>query len=167
MPDDPDLSRERIRRLLRALYQEEVRTGAYRAYRRRSRNAGLRSMLDTFLRVEARAVSLLAGHLAALGVGRPGQRGPIRRGLALLGAVLAGITARGGDPAILRRLRTSERRGADRFGREVDWEGWTEGERATFDGHRCDQLYQANWAEELAGRLARDAAGGKATAHRA
>ena len=156
MSADPVARAERVRRLLRLLYREELRAAAYRVYRRRARHAHLRTLLATFGKVEGRVIALLEGHLATLGYGRPGRRGPVRRLMAATGATLGTLTAVGGEPAILRRLRSEESRGADRYGREVDWDGWGDGERETLDGHRCDQLYQNQWAEDVARDLSRD-----------
>jgi hypothetical protein len=147
-------SAERVRRLLRFLYREEVRAAAYRAYRRRARHVPLKGMLATFGEVEERLLLRIEGHLAALGVGRPGRRGPLRRAMAMVGSLLAGVTALGGDAAILRRVRCEESRGADRYAREVDWAGWTAAERDTLDGHRCDQHYQSQWAQDVQRDLA-------------
>ncbi|MGD8377922.1 MAG: hypothetical protein PVF68_17470 [Acidobacteriota bacterium] len=146
----------RARRLLRLLYREDVRRAAYRAYLRRARHRHLRKMLTTFLQVEARLIGLLEGHLQALGVSP--RTGIVRRWLGLLGGLLGGITSRRGDAGILRRIRSEESRGAERYAAEVDWKGWSPEERWTVDGHRCDQLYQNQWAEDverdLAGREA-------------
>ncbi len=147
-PSSP-LRSERIRRLLQAVYREELRTAAYRVYRRRARDDSVGTMLDTFLRVEERVLSRLEGHLVDLDACRPGRPGLLRRGMGWLGATLARLTVLGGDPSILRRIRAEERRGGERYGREVEWKGWSPAERDTLDGHRCDQLYQNHWAEEV------------------
>ena len=141
--------KQRVRRLLRLLYREDLRAAAYRAYRRRARHAHHRKLLITFGQVEGRVIGLLEGHLAALGYGRPGRPGLLRRLMASLGTTLGTVTALGGERAMLRRLRSEETRGADRYAREVDWDGWTPEERDTLDGYRCDQLYQNQWAEDV------------------
>ena len=159
MPTVSQLQQERVERLMRALYREELRTAAYRAYRRRVKAVPVRTMLTTFLRVQERVVRLLEEHLLELGVGTPGRRGPLRRLTAATGAFLATVASVGGDLAILRRIRSEETRGADRSGREVDWEGWSAAERDSFDGHRCDQLYQNQWAQDVARDLQRGGTG--------
>ena len=146
---DPGIDRQRIRWLLRALYREELRAGAYRVYRRRAGSGPVGTMLGTFLKVEARMIAAVEGHLMVLGVGQPGRRGLLRHAMAGLGAALAGLTGLGGPRAILRRVRAEEWRGAERYAREVEWVGWSAAERETLDGHRCDQLYQSHWAEEI------------------
>lgn len=144
----------RARRLLRLLYREDVRLAAYRAYLRRARHRHLRKLLATFLQVETRLIGLLEGHLGALGV--TPRAGMVRRWLGVLGGFLGRITSRRGDAAILRRIRSEESRGAERYAAEADWDGWSPEERWTVDGHRCDQLYQNQWAgdveRDLAGR---------------
>jgi hypothetical protein len=153
---DPAPPRERIRRLLRLLYREDLRIGAYRIYRRRAHHPHLRKLLSTFLQVEGRVIVRLEDHLADLGLGRPGRRGPVRRFLSGVGGLLGRMTAVGGEAGMLRRLRSEESRGAERYGREADWEGWSAAERDTVDGHRCDQLYQNQWAEDVSRDVERE-----------
>ena len=150
MPPELDQRAERVRRLLGALYREEARAAAYRAFRRRATEEPLRKMLDTYLQVEARFIGILERHLAELGVGRPGRVGPLRRVLRGLGALLGAAVAWRGNAAILRRAKVEEWSGAQRYGQEIDWPGWSPLERWSLDGHRCDQLYQSHWAGEVA-----------------
>ncbi len=150
--------KERTSRLLKVLYREEFRSAAYRVYRGRVRQAPLRKMLGTFLQAETRMVELLEGHLAELGALQPGSVGLSRRMVRLLGSGAAYLTALGGTRAIMRRVCSEEQRGAAHYGDERDWEGWSEAEQETLEGHQCDQLYQNQWAGDLqrdleAGRL--------------
>ena len=119
---EPAAPKERIRRLLRLLYREDLRIGAYRIYRRRAQHPHLRKLLSTFLQVESRVIVRLEDHLADLDLGRSGQRGPVRRLLSGVGGMLGRMTALGGEAGILRRLRSEESRGAERYGREADLE---------------------------------------------
>jgi hypothetical protein len=155
---EPDQRTERIRRLLGALYREEARAAAYRAFRRSATEEPLQKMLDTYLQVETRFIGILERHLAELGVGRPGRVGILRRVLRGLGGATGAAIAWRGSAAILRRAKAEEWSGAQRYGKEIDWPGWSALERWSLDGHRCDQLYQSHWA----GDVARDraAAGG-------
>jgi hypothetical protein len=99
---EPDQRTERVRRLLGALYREEARAAAYRAFRRRATEEPLQKMLDTYLQVETRFIGVLERHLAELGVGRPGRRGILRRALRGLGGVIGVAIAWRGNGAILR-----------------------------------------------------------------
>ncbi len=143
-PTDANI-RERTRRLLGAVYREEFRSAAYRAYHRRAREEKLRKMLGTFLQAQARMIGLLEGHLRDLGVQRAG-RGALRSTIGVLGSAVGTLTSLRGADAILRRVQSEEARGADHYGDEVDWEGWSEAEKQTLEGHACDQLYQKKWA---------------------
>ena len=109
-----------------------------------------------FLEVETRLIKRLEQHLVSLG--HPDGKGPIRQGMSGLGGLLAGLTSFGGELRILERLRSEESRGAERYGREADWQGWGPEERETVDGHRCDQLYQNQWAEDVERDLLREKA---------
>ena len=140
---------ERTRRLLKALYREEFRSAAYAVYRRRVRQEPLRKMLGTFLEAQARMVGLLEGHLVDLGALRPGSLGVWRRMVRLLGRVAAFLTALGGSRAIMQRVCSEEQRGAAHYSDERDWDGWSEAEQETLEGHQCDQLYQNQWAGDL------------------
>ncbi len=137
--------RERTRRLLGAVYREEFRSAAYRAYHRRAREEHLRKMLGTFLDAQARMIGLLEGHLRDLGLERAG-RGALRRIIGALGSSVGTLTSLRGADAVLRRIQSEEGRGADHYGDEIDWEGWSEAEKQTLEGHACDQLYQKKWA---------------------
>ena len=99
---------------------------------------------------EGRVVSRIEEHLAELGVGRPGRRGILRHALGWLGKAVGGVTALGGESAILTRIRAEEWRGAERYSREVEWPGWSVAERDTLEGHSCDQRFQNHWAEDVA-----------------
>ena len=142
--------RERARRLLRALYREEFRASAYRVYRSRAAEESVRKMLGTFLRAEDRMIGLLEGHLSDLGAGTPGRPGLMRRTVRFVGAGTGLVTSLGGARSMLRRVRSEEERGAEHYGREAHWAGWSQAERETLEGHHCDQLYQNRWAEEVA-----------------
>jgi hypothetical protein len=137
--------RERTRRLLGALYREEFRSAAYRAYHRRAREEKLRKMLGTFLQAQERMIGLLEGHLRDLGVQRAG-RGPLRSLIGVAGSAAGRLTSLRGADAILRRVQSEETRGAEYYGDEIDWEGWSTEEKQTLEGHACDQLYQKKWA---------------------
>ncbi len=137
--------RERTRRLLGAVYREAFRSAAYRAYHRRAREEKLRKMLGTFLEAQARMIGLLEGHLQDLGVQRAG-RGALRSIVGVVGSAVGTLTSLRGADAILRRIQSEEARGADHYGDEIDWEGWSEAEKQTLEGHACDQLYQKKWA---------------------
>ena len=137
--------RERARRLLGAVYREEFRSAAYRAYHRRAREEKLRKMLGTFLEAQARMIGLLEGHLRDLGIQHAG-RGALRSIIGVLGSAVGTLTSLRGADAILRRIQSEEGRGADHYGDEIDWEGWSEAEKQTLEGHACDQLYQKKWA---------------------
>jgi len=140
--------RERTRRLLGAVYREEFRSAAYRAYRRRAEEEHLRKMLGTFLDAQARMIGLLEGHLQDLGVSRSG-RGVLRRVIGILGSSVGTLTSLRGADAVLRRIQSEEGRGADHYGDEIDWDGWSEAEKQTLEGHACDQLYQKRWAGRI------------------
>ena len=140
---------ERIRRLLAALYREDLRAATYRVFRRRAGDGPAGTMIGTALRVEERMIGLLEGHLEARGAGRSVRGAPLRRLLRGLGTALGYGTGLGRTSALLRRFRVEERRAAERYGRELDWIGWSRSERETMDGHRCDLLYQDQWVEEL------------------
>jgi hypothetical protein len=148
-------SQERTRRLLGALYREEFRSAAYRAYHRRAEGEDLRRMLDKFLQAQARMVGLLEGHLRELGAQRSG-RGPLRRAMGALGMLTGTLTSLRGVDAILARIRSEEQRGARFYGDAIDWSGWSEEEKQTLEGHACDQLYQNRWAQSLQQSLQRD-----------
>ncbi len=144
--------RERTRRLLGAVYREEFRSAAYRAYHRRAREEQLRNMLGTFLDAQARMIGLLEGHLRDLGLRRAG-RGALRSILGALGSAVGTLTSLCGADAVLRRIQSEEGRGADHYGDEIDWEGWSEAEKQTLEGHACDQLYQKKWAGRIEDHL--------------
>lgn len=145
MDPAPSHMRERTSRLLGALYREQFRSSAYRAYHRRARQEKLRRMLGTFLEAQARMIGLLEGHLRDLGVERAG-RGALRSIIGVAGAAAGTLTSLRGADAILRRIQSEEGRGADYYGDEIDWKGWSEAEKQTLEGHACDQLYQKKWA---------------------
>ena len=147
--------RERTRRLLGAVYREEFRSAAYRAYQRRAREEHLRKMLGTFLQAQERMIDLLEGHLRDLGVQRAG-RGALRRIIGALGSSVGTLTSLRGADAVLRRIQSEEGRGADHYGDEIDWEGWSEAEKQTLEGHACDQLYQKKWAGRIEEHLKSD-----------
>ncbi len=152
MDPTPTHIRERARRLLGAVYREEFRSAAYRAYHRRAREEHLRKMLGTFLQAQARMIGLLEGHLRDLGVQRAG-RGALRSIVGRLGSTVGTLTSLRGAEAILRRIQSEEARGADHYGDEIDWEGWSEAEKETLEGHACDQLYQKKWAGRIEDHL--------------
>lgn len=144
-------ARERVRRLMGALYREEFRASEYQVYRRRAGSDDLRGMLESFLQVEDRVIRLIEGHLLLLGAGVPGEAGTFRRLMRTLGRWSGGVTALRGTEAMLRRIRVEERRGAEHYARQAEWDGWTEGERATLEGHHCDQRLQDQWVTDLSG----------------
>lgn len=155
MDPAPTRVRERTRRLLGALYREEFRSAAYRAYYRRAREEHLRKMLGTFLDAQARMIGLLQGHLQDLGVQRAG-RGVLLRVIRVVGSWVGTLTSLRGKDAILHRIQSEEGRGADHYGDEMDWEGWSEAEKQTLEGHACDQLYQKRWAGRIEDHLKSD-----------